>query len=198
MPARASGEVRALCSSRGESTQSEFPEPSPHFSESLGWVGVVQGTYLFIALGLGFPLVQAAPRGWAFIYGSDLLGRLWTAGTGYCCDKGAAFTLGSLDNPLKPDTKLDLAVFVFIIVLIYFALNLMSLLICPGEIESYHNNADLWLVNTEFTAGRPTWFSSWVSSCFILWLFFFLQNLLDTYLTCIILCLIEINRLIEI
>lgn len=44
---------------------------------------------------------------------------------------------------LKPDTKLDLAVFVFIIVLIYFALNLMSLLICPGEIESYHNNADL-------------------------------------------------------
>ena len=63
MPARASGEVRALRSSRGESMQSEFPEPSPHFSKSLGWVGVVQGTYLFIALGLGFPLVQAALRG---------------------------------------------------------------------------------------------------------------------------------------
>lgn len=43
--------------------QSEFPEPSPRFSKSLGWVGVVQGTYLFIALGLGFPLVQAALRG---------------------------------------------------------------------------------------------------------------------------------------
>ena len=41
---------------------------------------------------------------------------------------------------LKPDTKLGLVVFVFIIVLIYFALNLTSLLICPGEIESYHNN----------------------------------------------------------
>lgn len=65
-------------------------------------------------------------------------------GHGYCCDKGAAFTLGSLDSPfIKPDTKPGLAVFMLIIVLIYSTLNLTSpLLICRGEVESYHNNAD--------------------------------------------------------
>lgn len=43
---------------------------------------------------------------------------------------------------LKPDTKPGLAVFM-LIVLIYSTLNLTSpLLICRGEVESYHNNAD--------------------------------------------------------
>lgn len=43
----------------------------------------------------------------------------------------------------RSDTKLSLSASVLIVVSIYFALNLTSLvLVCPGEIESHRNDAD--------------------------------------------------------
>lgn len=67
---------------------------SPHLAE------VVGRTFLLVALGFVFPLVQAAQRS-SFIYGSDLGASYEWPKHLYRCDKGAAFTAGSLDDPFK-------------------------------------------------------------------------------------------------